>query len=141
MLLLLPSSSPASAAPTIQCATSPAQVAFAGDAWDAERATKVQDLFDGMAHDWHNRLAPERYQPLEDALARGNVSRGTVAEMGSGLGDSTSIIEAAVGPVVAIELSMEMRRPATAVGVWSAAQATRSPTQHNATLSTTVAVR
>ena len=83
------------------------QVAFDG-AWDAERSDKVRDLFDGMAHEWHNRVAADRRAPLADAVERGDVSRGLVLELGSGIGDSTGFIETNIGPTVSVDIAMEM---------------------------------
>lgn len=46
----------------------------AGGGWDAERAAGVASLFDGLAPEWHERVSPERLEPLTDAIARGGVA-------------------------------------------------------------------
>jgi ubiquinone/menaquinone biosynthesis C-methylase UbiE len=90
------------------------QVAFS-NAWDSDRAGKVTDLFDGMAHEWHTRVSADRRKPLSDAIDRGGVPAGQVLELGSGIGDSTAYLEERLGPTVAIDIAMEMlsRAPTT----------------------------
>jgi len=85
-----------------------------GGGWDRERAAKVAELFDGLAPEWHLRGSPERLEPLEDALARGDVGSGVCVEVGSGTGIATPLLAGAFDLVVAVDLSMEMlvRAPA-----------------------------
>ena len=92
------------------------QVAF-DDAWDAERAKKVADLFDSMAAGWTaDHQAAERLASLEDALERGDVpGGGLTVELGSGTGVGTSVLRRHVrGPIVALDIAAEMLRHAPA---------------------------
>ncbi len=86
------------------------QVAFEPGGWTPERASKVGELFDGLAADWHTRDGPGRQAPLDDALARGGPLAGPTLELGSGTGLSTSLLVASVPPVICADLSMEMLR-------------------------------
>lgn len=83
------------------------QVAF-DDTWDPARAAKVRELFDSMADDWHNRISTNRRVPVMDALDRGDVPRGLVLELGSGLGDKSGLLVERIGPTVAVDLAIEM---------------------------------
>ena len=92
------------------------QVAF-DDAWDAERAKKVADLFDSMAAGWTaDHQAPERLASLEDAIERGDVpGGGLTVELGSGTGVGTSVLRRHFrGPIVALDIAAEMLRHAPA---------------------------
>ena len=95
------------------------QIAFEPGGWTGERRAKVAELFDGLAPGWHSHLSdPQRTVPLEDAYARGDVTRGGVClELGSGDGQNTSFLSEHHDLVVAADLSIEMlvRAPA-AVG-------------------------
>lgn len=90
------------------------QVAF-DDGWDTGRSAKVRDLFDGMASDWHNRVSASRHLPVSDALERGGSLSGRVFELGSGIGDSSRLLQDRIGPTVSVDLAMEMllRAPVT----------------------------
>lgn len=89
------------------------QVAFDGG-WDDERAAKVAELFDSMAGGWTaDHDSPERLAPLVDALERGDVPSGRVLELGSGTGLGTGVLRRCLGgPIVALDLAMEMLRNA-----------------------------
>jgi SAM-dependent methyltransferase len=89
------------------------QVAFDG-AWDAERAAKVAELFDGLAPEWHTRFSAERLDPLTDALDRGAVAGRVCLELGSGTGFATAILAERFPLTVAMDLSLEMLRHAPA---------------------------
>ena len=91
------------------------EIASDAQAWSRERASKVAQLFDGLAAEWHTRTSDERLDPLRDALARGGVGRGTCLELGSGTGAGTEVLaETGFDVVVALDLSREMlaRAPA-----------------------------
>jgi SAM-dependent methyltransferase len=89
------------------------QVAFSG-AWDAERAAKVAELFDGLAPEWHTRWSPDRLAPLLDALDRGTVEGRVCLELGSGTGFATAMLAERFPTTVAMDLSREMLRHAPA---------------------------
>lgn len=91
-------------------------VAF-DDAWDAERRTKVQALFDGMADTWTaDHESDIRLASLVDALDRGQVGDPTrILELGSGSGLGTGILHQRFpGRTVALDLAYEMLRNAPA---------------------------
>ena len=85
------------------------QVAFEGG-WSSGRATKVAELFDSMAADWSaEHVDVVKAAPVRDALARGGVDRsGSWAELGSGTGAGTRILQGEVERLVAVDLSAEM---------------------------------
>ncbi|HZN15211.1 MAG TPA: class I SAM-dependent methyltransferase [Acidimicrobiales bacterium] len=84
------------------------QAAFEPESWTPERAAKVNALFDELAPSWNDRYSVNRYEPLRDALGRGNAGRGRCLEVGSGTGLVTPILAAAFAPVIAVDLSHEM---------------------------------
>ena len=85
------------------------QVAFEG-AWDAERAKKVGDLFDGMAADWStDHVDATKAAPIADALTRGIAKAdGRWLELGSGTGAGTRVLSGGVDSLVAFDLAAEM---------------------------------
>lgn len=91
------------------------QVAFE-NRWDATRARKVADLFDGMADTWTADHDVEgRYRALDDALHRGvglapgDFSRAhTVIELGSGTGLGTRTLHQRFERVFAFDLALAM---------------------------------
>ena len=89
------------------------QVAFSG-AWDAERAAKVAELFDGLAPGWKSHLDdPQRTAPLSDAYERGGIPRGGLClEVASGDGQNTAFLASHHDRVLCADLSMEMLRHA-----------------------------
>jgi SAM-dependent methyltransferase len=92
------------------------QVAFEPDGWTEERRRKVVELFDSLAPDWHTRGGPARYVPVDDALERGGSwTSGPVLEIGSGVGLVSEHLEARLGEVIALDLSLEMLLRAPAV--------------------------
>lgn len=91
------------------------QIAFERG-WDADRAAKVAELFDGMSDTWtaDHDLA-DRYLPLQDALDRGQIAPGRVVELGSGTGLGTRMLNAHFGGgITAMDLSFGMLRNAPA---------------------------
>lgn len=85
------------------------QVAFQPAAWTPERATKVGDLFDDLAAEWHTRSDPHRSEPVDDAYERGDVPTGGVTlEVGSGTGLLTPSLVARCQQVIAVDLSLQM---------------------------------
>ena len=53
--------------------------------------------------------------PVSDALDRGDLPRGLVLELGSGIGDASPILEDRLGPTVAVDLAMDPLNPLLAV--------------------------
>lgn len=91
------------------------EAAFDPASWTADRKAEVATLFDGLAPEWHTRDTPGRELPLQDALDRGGpFAPGLCVEVGAGIGLATPLLEATFGPVLAVELSTEMARLATA---------------------------
>ena len=89
------------------------EVAFEGG-WSPERARKVAELFDGLAPEWHTRMKDERWEPLRDALERGDVpAQGLCVELGAGTGHASRELARRYPRLVAVDLSREMlrRRP------------------------------
>lgn len=90
------------------------ETAFDPESWTPERARKVAALFDGMAAEWNERqTSVSRYEPLKDALTRGDVPGGRCLEVGSGTGLATPMLAAHFDLVVGLDLSAEMLRQAT----------------------------
>lgn len=91
------------------------EAAFDPSSWTADRKAEVAALFDGLAPEWNTRDFPGRDKPLHDAIERGGpFPTGPCVEVGAGTGLATPVIEAAFGPVLAVELSWEMSRLARA---------------------------
>ena len=85
------------------------EIAFAPDGWTPDRATKVAELFDGLAPGWRERDIPERHDALRDALTRGGpFPSGVCLEVGAGTGAATPELLETVGHVVATDLSAGM---------------------------------
>jgi SAM-dependent methyltransferase len=88
--------------------------AFEPESWTRERAAKVAALFDEMAPFWNERQSGvSRYEPLTDALARGDVGGGRCLEVGSGTGLATPHIAEVFDAVVGLDLAAEMLRQGT----------------------------
>lgn len=87
------------------------QVAFEPGGWTPERKTKVTELFDTMAPDWDGRItADESNVPLTDAFERGGALNGPCVEIGAGTGRATEVLAKRFGPVLAVDVSIEMLR-------------------------------
>jgi ubiquinone/menaquinone biosynthesis C-methylase UbiE len=100
------------------------QTAFEPATWTPERAAKVAELFNGMADSWNERQqAVSRYEPLEDALTRGDVGGGRCLEVGSGTGLVTPALAQRFDSVVALDLSHAMLVRATGVRIEADANA------------------
>lgn len=85
------------------------QAAFEPESWTPERAAKVTALFDELAPEWNQRYASiSRYEPVDDALARGEVGGGVCLEVGSGTGLVTAGLAEQFGTVIGVDLSFEM---------------------------------
>ena len=95
--------------PTIRCERSHARVALGGP-WTQDDADRVAAVFDGLAEDWSSRHVDDtKAAPVRDALERGAVPvDGAWLELGSGTGAGTRILSAAVGSLIATDLSAEM---------------------------------
>ena len=80
--------------------------------WTDELRSQVEDYFDGIAGEWHTRIAPQRTAVVTDALSRGlgamDVPIGPAVEIGSGIGTYSSLLAARFVKVVAIDLSLAM---------------------------------
>jgi SAM-dependent methyltransferase len=86
------------------------EVAFDAAAWTPDRAARVMQLFDSMATQWDERRPVNRYEPLHDALARGDVGRGQCLEIGSGTGLATAFLAEHFSAVIGVDFSAEMLR-------------------------------
>jgi len=83
----------------------------AGQEWTGERRTEIQQLFDSMAAGWSGGHADAAQKlPLLDGLKRGNVAGDRVVELGAGSGLGTVDIVSNLGPVIGVDLSMNMLR-------------------------------
>jgi SAM-dependent methyltransferase len=85
------------------------ELAFDPAGWTAERLDRINQLFDGLAPEWHTRGNAERLRPLQDAQERGGIpTGGTCLEIGSGIGLHTPALLRHFDSVVSIDLSAEM---------------------------------
>ena len=82
--------------------------AFEPDSWTPERAAKVAAMFDQLAPDWDARQSVNRYEPVRDALERGDVTNGRCLEVGSGTGLATRLLRDHFDAVVGLDISREM---------------------------------
>ena len=105
------------------------QIAFEPGGWTPERAKKVEELFDGLAPEWHTRFDESRFIALNDALDRGGPfdAAGRCLELGSGIGLFTPALTARIADVVAVDLAFEMLRRAEPVAPRVRADASRLP--------------
>lgn len=88
-----------------------------GPPWDGAARAEVASLFDSLAPEWHTRTSESRAQVVLDALDRGGVGgdgAGTVLELGSGIGAYSAPLAERFDRVVALDLSLEMLRLASA---------------------------
>lgn len=87
-----------------------------GEAWTADNASRMAELFDSMAAGWSaEHVDDTRAAPVLDALDRGETPRdGDWLELGSGTGAGTRLLSGVVGSLVATDLSAEMLRHAPA---------------------------
>lgn len=88
-------------------------VAF-GEPWTDDDATRVQEIFDGLAPAWsEDHVDPVKAAPVTDALERGNVPlAGRWLEVGSGTGAGARLLASEVDSLVCTDLSIEMLRHA-----------------------------
>jgi SAM-dependent methyltransferase len=87
------------------------EISFNPEGWTPSIATKVRELFDQLAGEWHTRDRPDRLVPIRDALDRGGpFTEGLAVELGSGTGIASRVIETRLAQLVAVDLSMEMLR-------------------------------
>jgi SAM-dependent methyltransferase len=85
------------------------EIAFQSNGWGADRRQKIQELFDGLAPEWHTRGGEERLKPTVDALERGPLPTGGIAiEIGSGTGLQTPPLLEKFDFVVSVDLAAEM---------------------------------
>ncbi|MGH9290652.1 MAG: methyltransferase domain-containing protein, partial [Acidimicrobiales bacterium] len=83
--------------------------------WDAEARGQVEALFDELSGEWHTRTSPQRRAVVVDALDRGGVTGGRLAvELGSGIGNYSSLLAERFHTVGAVDLSLGMLRLAPA---------------------------
>ena len=85
--------------------------------WNEQLRSHVRTYFDELAPEWHTRKSPERRSIVADALERGlgtGKVDGLAVEIGSGTGSYSSLLAGRFGPVISVDLSMEMltRAPA-----------------------------
>jgi SAM-dependent methyltransferase len=81
-----------------------------GEPWTEVDATRVQEIFDGMASAWSdNHVDPTKAAPVEDALDRGEVPLlGSWLEVGSGTGAGARVLVPRVDRLVCTDLSEQM---------------------------------
>lgn len=81
-----------------------------GEPWSSADATRMQDVFDGLAEGWsEDHVDPVKAAPVEDALARGNLPLdGRWLEVGSGTGAGARIVADRVGSLVCTDLAAQM---------------------------------
>lgn len=81
-----------------------------GEPWSSADATRMQDVFDGLAEGWsEDHVDPVKAAPVEDALARGNLPLdGRWLEVGSGTGAGARIVADRVGTLVCTDLAAQM---------------------------------
>lgn len=85
------------------------RLAFEPDGWSPTRRAEMQQLFDGLAPDWHTRAGPERQVIVRDALTRGHTrTGGRCVEVGSGTGLLTPALVEHFDHVVSLDLAPEM---------------------------------
>lgn len=104
------------------------QVAFE-DGWSPGRATRVAELFDGMAAEWAERVVdPVKAAPVRDAIERGGLDLGgRWLELGSGGGAGAIILRDVVDRLVSVDLSREMLIHAPDLAPKAQADASRLP--------------
>ena len=100
-----------------------------GEPWTAADATRVGEMFDGLAPDWSEaHVDPVKASTVEDALDRGEVPvDGAWLEVGSGTGAGAQVVASRVGSLVCSDLSGEMLRRAPDVAPRVRADASRLP--------------
>jgi len=102
-----------------------------GAPWTADDASRVQQLFDGLAAAWSEKhVDPVKAAPVADALDRGDVPlAGDWLEVGSGTGAGARVLHGRVGSIVCTDLAAEMlqRAPDLAPRVRSDAAALPFP--------------
>jgi SAM-dependent methyltransferase len=91
------------------------QVAAGPTGWSDERRRNVNELFDGLAGEWHTRDGPGRHLPVRDAVDRGGLTGGRALELGSGTGLVTADLTRLFDRVIAADLAFEMLRRAPSV--------------------------
>ncbi|MBV9795348.1 MAG: methyltransferase domain-containing protein [Actinobacteria bacterium] len=97
------------------------------ESWDRDEAAGMAARFDAAAADWESDRGGYRRPPLADALARdGPFGPGPAAEIASGTGLLTSLIQDVWPAVVAVDLSPGMLARARA-GARVRADASRLP--------------
>jgi hypothetical protein len=106
------------------------ELAFDPEGWTPDRLARINQLFDGLAPEWHTRGDAERLRPLQDVLRRGGIpAGGTCLEVGSGVGLQTPSLLDHFESVVSMDLSSEMlaRSPRSAAVSLLRADASRLP--------------
>ncbi len=100
-----------------------------GEAWSAADATRVQQIFDGLAESWsETHVDPVKAAPVEDALDRGGLPLdGRWLEVGSGTGAGARTLDGRVGSLTCTDLSAEMLRHAPDLAPRVRADASRLP--------------
>jgi len=100
-----------------------------GEAWTPMEAARVQEAFDGLAHDWSEKhVDPTKAAPIYDALERGDVPiNGVWLEVGSGTGAGARVLTPHVGSLICTDLSAEMLRHAPDLAPRLRADASRLP--------------
>jgi SAM-dependent methyltransferase len=77
--------------------------------WTPSEAASITERFDELAPDWMNRLRPEEFVGLPDALRRGHMDPSALClEVGSGTGFGTVHLAAHFRHVVAMDISAGM---------------------------------
>ncbi len=83
--------------------------------WSNQNRDTVAARFNELSAGWTaERMGGDRYEPLADALDRGNVAGTRVLELGSGTGLGTAILGRSFDNVVAMDIAIDMLRHAPA---------------------------
>lgn len=85
-----------------------------GETWTPSDASRVQEIFDGMAESWsETHVDPVKAAPVDDALDRGDLPLdGRWLDVGSGTGAGARILRGRVDSLVCTDLAAEMLRHA-----------------------------
>ena len=83
--------------------------------WTTDIARATASMFDGMAASWNSERSTNRFEPVHDALHRGQLPvGGRCLEVGSGTGQITPLLADHFDEVISVDLSTAMLAQARA---------------------------